>query len=187
MTLTENTDYFRPAAGACKKNYARLHSVVYKKFLFAVRELGLQAFTTFTGSSGTSIPVTSGAATRPTDDSVLVRKLQRTSFELYGSATETHTLFQQAYCITLYSIHELLKLKGDPRLHSTAPSDQKSSRVRTVGFTAPHLLIRRAVVYGQARLGLNSGRGQTEVSYGSEFLLAARVNCGRELLVISCI
>lgn len=85
--------------------------------------------TSVTASSGTSIPVTSGAATHPVDDSVLVLKLQLTSFELYGSATETHTVFQPAYGIKLYSIHVLLNVGESPMFHSTALSDQKSSRV----------------------------------------------------------
>ena len=79
--------------------------------------------------------------------------------------------FQQDYCITLYSIHVLLKLEEGPRLHSTAPSNQKSSRVRTVTTGT------------KFRMQTDKLRSAT----GSNFLLVARENCGRELLVVSCI
>lgn len=97
-----------------------------------MHKVGLRAFTSFIERSSTFIPVTSDAAAYTANGRVLVRKPKRTSLQPHGSATETHTLFKQAYVIMLYSIHVFLNLAGSPSFHATARSDQKSSRVRLV-------------------------------------------------------
>jgi hypothetical protein len=114
MTLTENT--ISDPRLACAVNYPRQHSAVYQKFLFDARELGLQSFNNVMASSGTSIPVTSGAATYPADDSVLVRKLQCTSFELYGKCCK------DSYFVSTSLLYHALQ-------HSRAPETGRRSEV----------------------------------------------------------